>query len=259
MTTKFITRFAPSPTGRLHLGHAYAAMLAHDAARAAGGCFLLRIEDIDTGRCRPEFVAGIFDDLRWLGLRWDGEVMVQSSRAIAYADALTKLRAMGLLFRCRCTRADIAASAPHGETGPLYPGKCRTLCHDDSAPHCWRIDKTKVTGLDEDIVIARKDALASYHLAVVVDDAAKGVTHVIRGRDLEASMRIHILLQSLLGYPTPLYHHHPLIVDAQGERLAKRRGSPSLADMRQAGVSGTELIRKMREGRFPIGFSVQPP
>ncbi|MFM9853724.1 MAG: glutamyl-Q tRNA(Asp) synthetase [Sphingomonadaceae bacterium] len=258
MTTKFITRFAPSPTGRLHLGHAWSALCAHDAARAAGGRFLLRIEDLDTWRCRSEFVEGIYEDLRWLGLDWDGEVMVQSARAAAYAEALGRLRAEGLLFRCRCTRADIAASAPHGEAGPLYPGTCRDRDHDDSAPHCWRIDMTKVVGLPEDIIIARKDALASYHLAVVVDDAAQGVTHVIRGRDLEASMPVHIVLQRLLGLPQPVYHHHPLIVDESGERLAKRRRSPSLADMRRAGLWGTDLIRKMRAGRFPIGFARQP-
>jgi glutamyl-Q tRNA(Asp) synthetase len=258
MATKFITRFAPSPTGRLHLGHAYSAMVAHDGARAAGGRFLLRIEDIDMGRCRAEFVEAIYEDLRWLELSWDGEVMIQSTRATAYEAALTRLRAMDLLFRCRCTRADIAASAPHGQAGPPYPGTCRSHNHDDSAPHCWRIDMTKVVGLNEDTIIARKDALASYHLAVVVDDAAQGVTHVIRGRDIEAATPVHILLQSLLGLPTPTYLHHPLIVDGQGERLAKRRGSQSLADMRQSGVSGADLIRKMREGRFPIGFGVQP-
>jgi glutamyl-Q tRNA(Asp) synthetase len=257
MTTKFITRFAPSPTGPLHLGHAYSAMCAHDAARAAGGSFLLRIEDIDTGRCRAEFVEGIYEDLRWLGLAWDGEVMVQSTRAHAYALALEKLRSQGLLFRCRCTRADIAASAPQGDGGPLYPGTCRTLKHDDSAPHCWRIDMTKVAGLPEDIIIARKDALASYHLAVVVDDGAQGITHIIRGADLASSLQIHIVLQALLGLPLPAYQHHRLIVDDSGERLAKRRGSPSLADMRRAGLSGTDLIRKMRAGRFPIGFAVQ--
>lgn len=276
-----VTRFAPSPTGRLHLGHAWSALLAHDRARAENGRFLLRIEDIDRTRCRPEFVEGIYEDLRWLGLDWDGEVMIQSARMTAYADALTKLEAMGLLYRCTCTRADIAAaaSAPQGEMGTLYPGTCRdkAIGADTALPWSWRLDVSTAmvrTGTlcwtDEDAgeiraapevlgdpVLARKDAGTSYHLAVTVDDAAQGVTHVVRGRDLFGATHIHRLLQALLGLPVPVYRHHRLIVGPDGERLAKRKAAPALASLRASGADPGELVRNMRRGRFPFGFTLQ--
>lgn len=240
-------------------------MCAHDAACAAGGRFVLRIEDIDTDRCRAAFIEGIYEDLRWLGLECDGEVMVQSTRSAAYDQALSKLAAMGLLYRCRCTRADFAASAPQGDAPALYPGTCRAKAHDDSVLHCWRLDAAKAAlrigaaPLPEDFVIARKGGLASYHLAVVVDDAAQGVTHIVRGRDLLPVLPIHNLLQKLLGLPIPHYDHHPLIIGADGVRLAKRRGSISLASLRDAGVNGDELMIKMRVGRFPVGFALEAP
>jgi len=276
-----VTRFAPSPTGRLHLGHAWSALLAHDRARAEKGRFLLRIEDIDRTRCRPEFVDGIYEDLRWLGLEWDGAVMIQSTRMPVYADAVAKLEAIGLLYRCTCTRADIAAaaSAPQGAMGAIYPGTCRSkaIGPDTALPWSWRLDVTSAltrTGplcwIDEeageiraapevlgDPVLARKDAGTSYHLAVTVDDAAQGVTHVVRGRDLFAATHLHRLLQALLGLPTPRYHHHRLIVGADGERLAKRKAAPTLATLRASGVDPGELVRNMRRGCFPVGFALQ--
>lgn len=276
-----VTRFAPSPTGRLHLGHAWSALLAHDRARADNGRFLLRIEDIDRTRCRPEFVEGIYEDLRWLGLDWDGEVMIQSMRMPAYAHALAKLEAMGLLYRCTCTRADIAAaaSAPQGELGTLYPGTCRdkAIGPDTTLPWSWRLDVSAAMAragplcwTDEDAgeiraapeilgdpVLARKDAGTSYHLAVTVDDAAQGVTHVVRGRDLFGAAHVHRLLQALLGLPVPVYRHHRLIVDSDGERLAKRKAAPTLSALRASGVDPAELVRNLRFGRFPFGFALQ--
>jgi glutamyl-Q tRNA(Asp) synthetase len=278
-----ISRFAPSPTGPLHLGHAFSALLAHDLARNSGGRFLLRIEDIDAARCRPEHVAGIFDDLRWLGLTWDEEPLFQSQRLPLYADALERLKAMGLVYPCFCTRAEIAAEiaasavAPHGADGPLYPGTCRALDDAERArrvtetPHSWRIDMAsaaaltgplswwdqahrRVTAMPEtqgDVVIARKDAPTSYHLAVVIDDAAQGVTDVVRGHDLFAATHIHRMLQALLGLPTPRYHHHLLLTDADGRRLAKRDGAPTLAGMRAAGVDPVALVARLRAGEMP--------
>ena len=276
-----VTRFAPSPTGRLHLGHAWSALLAHDRARADKGRFLLRIEDIDRTRYRPEFVDGICEDLRWLGLEWDGAVMIQSARMPVYADAVAKLEAMGLLYRCTCTRADIAAaaSAPQGAMGAIYPGTCRSkaIGPHTALPWSWRLDVASAftrTGplcwIDEeageiratpeilgDPVLARKDAGTSYHLAVTVDDAAQGVTHVVRGRDLFAATHIHRLLQALLALPVPVYRHHQLIVGADGERLAKRKAAPTLATLRASGVGPGELVRNMRRGCFPVGFALQ--
>lgn len=276
-----VTRFAPSPTGRLHLGHAWSAMLAHDRARANNGRFLLRIEDIDRTRCRAEFVDAIYEDLRWLGLQWDGEAMIQSARMPVYAQAIARLDAMGLLYRCTCTRADIAAatSAPQGEMGALYPGTCRdkAIGADTALPWSWRLDVTAAmerTGAlywtDEDVgeiraapeslgdpVLARKDAGTSYHLAVTVDDAAQGVTHVVRGRDLFAATHIHRLLQALLGLPVPIYRHHRLVVGPDGQRLAKRKAAPTLAALRASGVDPAELAANLRSGRFPIGFASQ--
>jgi glutamyl-Q tRNA(Asp) synthetase len=277
MATKFISRFAPSPTGHMHLGHAWSAIIAHDAARAENGAFLVRIEDIDEARCRPEFVDAIFEDLAWLGLDFDGDVMVQSTRGADYAGALARLDSLGILYRCRCTRADIAARAPHGEGVSTYPGTCRHANHDGSQRFATRIDMAKAVALagplewhdaqagrvvadpqsQGDVVIARKDALASYHLAVTLDDAAQGVSHVVRGRDLFAATHIHRLLQALLGLPVPTYHHHPLIVGSDGTRLAKRKASPTLASMREKGCDGRELTEMLRAGRFPVGFAVE--
>jgi len=275
------TRFAPSPTGRLHLGHAWSALLAHDRARNAGGRFLLRIEDIDSGRCRPEFVESIFEELRWLGLKWDDEVLFQSTRGAAYAAALDRLREADLLYVCTCTRAEIAASAPQGPQGAVYPGNCRTLnrAPGSAVPHCWRLDMGRAVAMagpleweDEiaraivanpsaqgDVVIARKDAAASYHLAVTVDDAFQGVTHVVRGRDLFEATHIHRLLQALLGLGTPMYRHHPLMIDADGERLAKRRDSATIAALRASGRDPALLVADLRRGHFPIGFAATIP
>ncbi|MET4897715.1 tRNA glutamyl-Q(34) synthetase GluQRS [Sphingomonadaceae bacterium jetA1] len=272
-----VTRFAPSPTGRLHLGHALSAVRAHDLARAGGGRFLLRIEDIDGTRSRPEHVETILRDLAWLGLEWD-ELSFQSERLALYAAAQARLG--DLLYPCFCTRAAIAASlsAPHGPVA-AYPGTCRSLSAQARAarihePHGWRIDIARavdrVGPLDwrddqagtiaadplrhGDVILARKDAPASYHLAVTVDDAAQGVTDVVRGRDLFEATHVHRLLQALLRLPTPLYHHHPLIVGGDGQRLAKRHGAPALAAMREAGEDGHALADALRRNMLPAGF-----
>lgn len=279
---RITSRFAPSPTGRLHLGHAFSAIRAHDLARAAGGRFLLRIEDIDEGRSREKHVAAIFDDLAWLGLSWDGPAVFQSERRGLYARALARLDTMGLVYPCFCTRAEIAASAvaPHG-MAPAYPGTCRAVSPVERAararePHCRRLDMAAalaVTGPlawhDEtageiaadplpqgDVVLARKDAGTSYHLAVTVDDARQGVTNVVRGVDLFAATHVHRVLQGLLGLPTPRYHHHPLLTDAAGQRLAKRHGAPTLEAMRLAGEDGPTLAQALRAGRLPLGFAL---
>jgi glutamyl-Q tRNA(Asp) synthetase len=277
-----VTRFAPSPTGRLHLGHAFSALLAHDFARERDGAFLLRIEDIDAGRSRPEHVDAILADLVWLGLRWDGEIVHQSERLALYAGALDRLKAAGLAYPCFCSRADIAASAsaPHGPDGRVYPGTCRGLADPDlSRPHAWRLDMARALatvaarlawhdngqeiaaapGPFGDIVLARKDAPASYHLAVTIDDAAQGVTDIVRGRDLFAATHVHRLLQALLDLPTPRYHHHPLLTDAAGERLAKRRGAIAIADLRAAGVDPAALVAGLRRGELPTGYSLARP
>lgn len=285
------TRFAPSPTGRLHLGHAYSALLAHRFARERGGRFLLRIEDIDPGRTREEHVAGIVEDLRWLGIDWDGAVVRQSQRLPLYAEALGRLKARGLVYPCFCTRSEIAAeiaasaSAPHGPDGPLYPGTCRRLSEEERQermtrePHAWRLDVMKAMGeagelrwtdavagevLAEpdrfgDVVLARKDAPSSYHLAVTVDDAAQGVTDVVRGRDLFAATDVHRLLQALLGLPVPRYRHHALLADESGRRLANRSGAPSIADMRAAGADPAGLAADLLDGRLPAGFTAAAP
>jgi glutamyl-Q tRNA(Asp) synthetase len=275
-----ITRFAPSPTGRLHLGHAYSAALGHARARENGGQFRLRIEDLDQTRCKPEFVGGIYEDLEWLGLGWDEPVLVQSLRTSAYQAALDSLKTRGLAYACFCTRADIAQSltAPHGDAASSYPGTCRGL-PDDAArrattPHCWRLESAKalkLAGLPSwteedgrtftarasdigDAILARKDAPASYHLSCVVDDAASGVTMVVRGADLRASTPIQRLLQVLLGLPEPTYLHHPLVTHDDGRRLAKRDLAPTLAAMREAGVDGPSLAAQLLAGELPSGF-----
>lgn len=272
-----ITRFAPSPTGRLHLGHAYSAVI----GRQRGEQFRLRIEDLDPTRSRPEFVEGIYQDLGWIGLEWDGEVIVQSRRAADYEAALGQLRERGLVYPCFCTRADIAAAleAPHGPAGARYPGTCRGLADDPhrraAQAHSWRLDAARaleIAGLPvwteddgrefasaredfDDPILARKDAPAAYHLACVVDDAASGVTLVVRGVDLRASTPIQRLLQKLLGLAEPRYLHHPLVTHADGRRLAKRDLAPTLAAMRKDGVDGRALTADLLAGKLPLGFA----
>ncbi|WP_054303408.1 tRNA glutamyl-Q(34) synthetase GluQRS [Gemmobacter sp. LW-1] len=270
-----VTRFAPSPTGPLHLGHAYAAIVAHDMARDLGGRFLLRIEDIDRARCRPEWEVQIYDDLHWLGLTWEQPVLRQSDRLPVYAAALNTLAARGLTYACTCTRGDIRAalSAPQegapliGPDGPIYPGTCRHAGHDrreaairldmaramaaagplaftetgpaHSGHH--RIDAAQMIAGVGDIVLARRDMGTSYHLSVVLDDAAQGVTHVTRGEDLFEATAIHVLLQRLLDLPTPVYHHHRLIRDAAGKRLAKRDDARALSKYRAEGATPQDI------------------
>ena len=288
----FITRFAPSPTGLLHLGHAYSAILAHDAARKAGGEFILRIEDIDATRCRPEFEAAIHEDLAWLGLRWPEPVRRQSEHFDDYAGALEKLRKLGVVYRCFLTRREIAAaslSAPHepgeGPDGIIYTGPSHPMSRDEEDSRiargesfAWRLSikysqdllgedfarlvfverdagsntERAMTARPEllgDVILGRKDTPTSYHLSVVHDDALQGVTHVIRGDDLRASTHIHVLLQKLLGLPTPIYRHHALLTGPDGKRYAKRDRSLSLAALREAGVSAADI-------RFRIGLPV---
>lgn len=273
--TPIVTRFAPSPTGFLHLGHAHSALAGWRRARAAGGRFLLRLEDIDPGRCRPEFAAAILEDLAWLGLDWDGPVRVQSAQLADYAAVLAGLAARGLVYPCFCTRAEIArevaasAAAPHGPDGPLYPGTCRRLAPAVRAariaagePHALRLDMARALAelaaplcFEEDgegrlrcdparfgdAVLGRKDAPASYHLCVTHDDALQGVTLVTRGLDLQPATDLHRLLQALLGWPAPAYAHHPLLTDAAGRRLAKRDRAATLRDLRAAGRSPAEV------------------
>ena len=270
------TRFAPSPNGLLHLGHAYAALVAHDLARARGGEFLVRIEDIDGTRSRAELAEEMLADLTWLGLTWDGPVVYQSQRLEHYAAAGERLKAMGLLYPCQCTRAEVLAAATElGPDGLVYPGTCRGR-HVDPEGAAWRLDMGKAIALagplawrDElagaqrampeqfgDVVLLRKEAPASYHLAATLDDAAQGITLVARGADLFASTHVHVLLGHLLHLCAPLYHHHPLLVEADGRKLAKRRGSPALADLRRAGEDGRALAEALRFRRFPAGISL---
>jgi glutamyl-Q tRNA(Asp) synthetase len=272
-----VTRFAPSPTGYLHLGHAYAALFAWEAARAGGGRFVLRIEDIDPGRCRAEFEQGIYDDLRWLGLAWDGPAWRQSEHMGDYAQALDRLDRLGVLYPCFCTRQQIrveiahAGQAPHGPAGEaLYPGICRALTVDERrrriaarAPYALRLNVERALdltgrltwhdlrvgeveadpGLLGDVVLARKDVPTSYHLAVTVDDAAQGVTLVTRGEDLFEATHVHRLLQALLGLPTPAYYHHNLIADSTGLRLAKRNRAVTLRTLRHSGKQPDDVWR----------------
>jgi glutamyl-Q tRNA(Asp) synthetase len=267
-----VTRFAPSPTGRLHAGHAFSALF---AARAAeGGRFLLRIEDIDGTRCRPEFEAGIYEDLAWLGLVWETPVRRQSAHFADYRAALDRLAGMQLLYPCFCTRRTIAAevaasaAAPHGPDGPLYPGTCRGRSAAERAERvaagesfALRLDmagaitmtgtltlvegSTRVAAAPAvfgDVVLARKETPASYHLAVTVDDALQGVTLVTRGEDLFPASYVHRVLQTLLDLPEPAYRHHRLLTGPDGRRLAKREGAPALADVRARGVSAADFI-----------------
>ena len=273
-----ITRFAPSPTGPLHLGHVASAFAAWRTAREAGGRFLLRMEDIDPARCRAEYAAWIEEDLTWLGLHWDGPVRRQSECFADYAAALAALEARGLLYPCFCTRADIAAAAhaPHGPTGaPVYPGTCRNLAGTERAermaggePYALRLDMAEAVrqagpltwhevgegavacdpGAFGDEVLARKDTPASYHLCVAHDDAAQGVTHVTRGEDLRAVTGIHRLLQALMGWPVPQYRHHALLTDEAGQRLSKRRGAAAIRDLRAQGADPGEVLLRAAAG-----------
>ena len=281
MTAAPVTRFAPSPNGSLHLGHAYAAIVAHDRAVQEGGRFLLRIEDIDGTRSRPELADEFRADLAWLGLTFE-EVPAQSTRIASYREAAQNLRAMGLVYPCRCTRAEVAAAATlQGPDGPIYPGTCLRNPPLSSADPVWRLDVEQaadlcgpLTWFDErrgpqsarpatlgDVVIWRRDAPASYHLAATLDDAADGVTVVTRGADLFAATHIHRLLQVLLGLPEPRWHHHGLLVGPDGRKLAKRRDAPSLADRRRAGEDGRALADALRQpsltlARFDTGVSL---
>jgi len=268
-----VTRFAPSPNGRLHLGHALSAIIAHDLAKASGGRFLLRIEDIDGPRSRPELADEFRRDLAWLGLEWE-EVPAQSTRLESYAAAAEELKARGLLYPCSCTRKEIeAAGAVEGSDGLIYPGTCKRTPPDPARPAAWRLDAAKalaetgplvwedalagpqtvdLSGLG-DVVLVRKDLPASYHLAVTLDDAADGVTLVTRGADLFAASHVHRTLQALLGLPVPRWHHHPLIMDTGGEKLAKRRGSPALAERRESGEDGRMLADQLRLQHLSLG------
>jgi glutamyl-Q tRNA(Asp) synthetase len=273
------TRFAPSPNGRLHVGHAYSAMCAHDFAHTFGGKFLLRIEDIDGTRSRIEHIDAIITDMAWLGLRHDDEVVFQSRRIDSYAAALERLKTMGLLYRCWCTRSEIAAalkskSVRHGPDGPIYPGTCRNR-RVGQGDYCWRLNMAAAVeqtgplywtdlaggrqyadpGLFGDVVLWRKDAPASYHLAATLDDAADGISHVVRGQDLFAYTAVHRLLQALLGLAEPAYWHHPLLLDERGEKLAKSRLSRPLSELRAEAISGIALTEQLRQGQLPLGIA----
>jgi glutamyl-Q tRNA(Asp) synthetase len=273
-----VTRFAPSPTGYLHLGHVRSALEGWRAARRDGGSFLLRIEDIDRTRCREEYAAAILEDLVWLGLDWDGPVRRQSEHFDDYRHALDRLATIEVLYPCFCTRREIqaeiarAGGAPQGEGGPPYPGTCRRLVAGQAAvrqsaglDYALRLDVGRALGLTgplhwieegggapgvreadpaqlSDVVLARKDTPASYHLAVTVDDAVQGVTLVTRGEDLASVTHVHRVLQALLGLPTPRYRHHPLLTDAAGRRLSKRDGALTIRAMRQQGMSAADII-----------------
>lgn len=262
---QLVTRFAPSPNGYLHLGHAFSALVGYRTATEADGRFLLRIEDIDIGRARPEFEQAIYDDLAWLGIEWEKPARRQSEHFADYEAAIAQLTEQGLTYPCFCTRKEItAAGAVEGPEGLVYPGTCRRLSsaeqHERMAvePFAVRLNMTKavetlsvpLTWFEKgagdipadpqalgDIVLARKDIPTSYHVSVVVDDALQGVTLVTRGQDLYYATPVHRLLQELLGLPAPDFHHHCLIEDDAGMRLAKSKGSPSLKDLREAGQS----------------------
>jgi glutamyl-Q tRNA(Asp) synthetase len=273
-----VTRFAPSPTGDLHLGHAYSAWFARDFAVRSGGRFLVRIEDIDAGRCRPTFIDRNLEDLLWLGLTWDGPVIRQSQRMDLYRRALDRLDELGVTYPCFCTRKEIqaeieaAAGAPHAaapDGSLLYPGTCKAVEPAKrnnriaaGLPYALRLDNDRarhltgaLTWTDQsqsrrtaasdrfgDVVIARKDVATSYHLAVVVDDAAQGVTHVTRGEDLREATHVHRLLYALLEEPPPAWRHHPLCLDDRGRRLSKRRGSETIRALRERGYTPDEVI-----------------
>lgn len=279
MSSRIVTRFAPSPTGLLHLGHAYSALFAFEAARTNGGRFVLRIEDIDFTRCRREFADATLEDLEWLGVEWETPVRRQSDHLSEYAAVAQQLYQRGLLYPCFCTRKDIqreieaAGGAPHGSDGPIYPGICRNLSADESHSRmaagescAMRLDLNRA--IDEvggelkwndlerglqaaqpesqgDVVLVRKDIGCSYHLAVVIDDALQGITRITRGEDLFDATHLQRLLQALLGLTTPEYHHHALICNANGRRLAKRDEAETLQSLRQSGVTANEVCRQL--------------
>ncbi len=271
-----VTRFAPSPSGLLHLGHAYSALLAYEESQKQGGLFLLRIEDIDLGRCKPEFIEAIYEDLHWLGLEWPEPVMCQSEHFQRYDQFLHILEEGDLIYPCFCTRKDIQAeivqspSAPHGPDGVLYPGTCKHLTPqerkdrlDGGEAHAWRLHMDKAVKLTGpltfrdrnkglvqvepetcgDVVLARKDVPTSYHLSVVIDDAFQHVSLITRGEDLFHATHIHRILQTLFGFPEPEYLHHPLLRDDEGRRYAKRDKSQTLRSMREAGIT----VKRIRE------------
>ena len=282
MSSTIVTRFAPSPTGLLHLGHAYSALFAFEAARRKGGRFLLRIEDIDFTRCRREFEVAILDDLAWLGIAWETPVRRQSDHRHEYVTVAEQLRVRGLVYPCFCTRKDIqreiqaAGAAPHGPEGPMYPGLCRSLSADERQSRitsgesfAMRLDLNRALaevgghlewmdldrGLHKaqpeilgDVVLVRKDIGCSYHLAVVIDDALQGVTRISRGDDLFEATHVQRLLQAMLGLPTPEYHHHALICDPDGKRLAKRDEAETLRSLRSRGHSALDLRRRLGFG-----------
>ena len=271
-----VTRFAPSPNGMLHLGHAWSAIIAHDLAKERGGRFLLRIEDIDGVRSKPELADEFRRDLEWLGLEWE-EVPAQSTRLDSYQVAAKQLQDAGLLYPCACTRSEIAALQPRiGPEGLVYPGTCKGKRVDEGKQTALRLDveeamarvgeivwEDEIAGIAVadprpfgDVVLVRKEDPASYHLAATLDDAADGVTLVTRGADLFTSTHIHRVLQELLQLPVPIWHHHQLLLDDTGEKLAKRRDSRSLADLRGAGADGRQLADNLRCGNLPAGISL---
>lgn len=270
-------RFAPSPNGRLHLGHAYSALLNYRLAAQTGGRFLLRVEDIDTTRCAPEYTQQMLEDLRWLGVSWEEPVRVQSHHFGEYQQALAPLKTRGLVYPCFCSRTQIAAISTGADPdgAPLYPGTCRALPRDQAESriakgeqHSWRLDMQAALAaapgpyeyvrfalpaftqetvaaqpqLWGDVILARKETPTSYHLSVVSDDALQDITHIVRGADLEASTDLHVLLQKLLGLPTPLYHHHALLKSGEGEKLSKSKQSETLADLRAQGITPEDVI-----------------
>lgn len=282
MPSQPVFRFAPSPNGHLHLGHAYSVLFTATAARAAGGAFLLRIEDIDINRCKPQFETAIYEDLRWLGLDWPEPVLRQSQRFSAYSEAAGRLRALGLLYPCFCSRNEVIAAAGSSSVDPegslVYPGTCRHLAADEIAARLasgrtpqMRLDMGKALALTGpvtfmlaqpspqdlphvrqaepqrwgDVVLQRRDVPTSYHLSVVVDDAALGVTHVTRGRDMEAATDIHALLHVLLGLDAPTYTFHKLILGPDGRKLSKSRGSPTLRSLHGAGWTPARVRAKL--------------
>jgi glutamyl-Q tRNA(Asp) synthetase len=259
-------------------------MCGHDFAKANGGRFLLRIEDIDGTRSRPEHIEAILEDMGWLGLVSDGSPVFQSRRIASYRSALERLQAMGLVYRCWCTRSEITEALRHrpvchGPDGPVYPGTCRGRTDEGHGEYCWRIDMAAAAeqtgplrwtdlaaGVQHadpmqfgDVILWRKDAPASYHLAATLDDAADAISHVVRGMDLFAYTAIHRLLQKLLGLPEPLYWHHPLLLDEKGEKLAKSRLSQPLSELRSKGISGIESIGQLRQGKLPLGITRSSP
>ncbi len=272
------TRFAPSPSGLLHLGHAYSALFAWERAGREPSNFILRLEDIDIGRCKPEFETAIIEDLNWLGIDWETAPLRQSGRLIHYKKALTILQAQGLLYPCFCTRKDVerevqaAANAPHGPEGWLYPGTCRHLTESERGQriaegqlHAFRLkmkEAQEAAGpliwIDRnvgeiaanpsvlgDVVLVRKDIPTSYHLAVTVDDAAQGITLVTRGEDLFHASHLHRLLQALLGLPVPVWEHHSLILDEEGRRFAKRNEAVTLKHLRETGVKPNDILERI--------------